>query len=198
MSSIMDESIAVFPASLLSNYQKSGFYKFHSRLLDSILKHTIFQRRGDMEINEAWRQLIPYVYVYDGKQNFLAYRRSLFSGERRLHAKTSIGFGGHITEADQTGDLSQLLTVAGLREVCEELVFKQKVLGQLVPSGFVVSHDTPVDRVHFGVALALKYCGDVAARDLECEILGWKSRKELLRDGLLENWSQHIVQGWAK
>lgn len=194
----MDEMVAVFPASILVNYTRSGYYKFHSRLLATVLKNICFQRRGDMENDESWRQLIPYIYLYNREGAMLTYRRTPASGEGRLHAKVSVGFGGHITKEDATDDPSQLLHSAGMRELFEELSFNTSIVGQLVPAGFIIGHETPVDRVHFGVAMALQYKGTIKANDAECELLGWKKRAELLREPNLESWSIRLLQESGK
>ena len=194
----MDELVVVFPASLLSQYTKSGYYKFHTRMLDAILKNISFQRRGDIEEDVSWRQLIPYVYIYNKEGALLTYRRSSSSTEDRLHAKISVGFGGHITQDDLTDDKSQLLQTAGYRELLEELSFSPSFTKQLVPAGFIVGHETLVDKVHFGVALALSYTGRVTAHDSECEVLGWRKRGELSRESHLESWSKKVIVEFGK
>lgn len=194
----MDEMVAVFPSSLLVHFTKSACYRFNSNFLDIISSRVLFKRRGDVEADEAWRQLIPYVYLFNTNGTLLAYRRTKSGGEGRLHAQVSVGFGGHINEDDSTGDPKQLIQTAGMRELLEELNFGGCLVRPLIPSGFLIAHDTPVDRVHFGVAFALQYSGVVKANDDECEIIGWKTRNELLHDYNLESWSLRLLQQGVK
>src|SRR6267142_7199164 len=51
--------------------------------------------RESVEQWSAFRQLIPYV-VLANSETVCVYRRSRAGGERRLHDRLSIGFGGHI------------------------------------------------------------------------------------------------------
>jgi predicted NUDIX family phosphoesterase len=194
----MDEMVAVFPASLLANYTKSGYYKFHTRMIDAVLKHITFQRRGNIEEDVSWRQLIPYVYIYNKEGALLAYRRTAAGMEHRLHAKVSVGFGGHINKEDASDDPDLLLQNAGYRELLEELSFSPTLTRQLVPAGFIVGHESLVDKVHFGVALALSYTGTVTAHDSECEILGWRRRVDLLHEPHLENWSKKLLTEFGR
>lgn len=190
----MDEMVAVFPSSLLVHFSKSACYRYSEGFLNTILSRVSFKRRGDVETDEEWRQLIPYVYLFNTEGLFLAYRRTPAGGEDRLHAQVSVGFGGHINEDDVTGDIRQLLQTAGMRELCEELNFGGKFIRPLIPSGFLIGYDTAVDRVHFGVSLALHYTwNEVKANDAECEIIGWRSQSELLRNPNLESWSLRLL-----
>jgi predicted NUDIX family phosphoesterase len=64
------------------------------------LPDTLFKRRGCMEENPSFKQLIPYVIVTNENNEILMYKRSTKGGESRLHNVYSIGFGGHIDEPE--------------------------------------------------------------------------------------------------
>ena len=72
--------------------------KYLDRLLDA--KNTSYRPRPDMEEDPSFKQLIPYVIFRhtddDGTVRILHYARGSGGGESRLHAKLSIGIGGHI------------------------------------------------------------------------------------------------------
>lgn len=63
---------------------------------------TLFRRRGDVENDERFLQIIPYCFVQqqDNEYNLLVCRRNKYSGEKRLHNSYSIGFGGHVNLSD--------------------------------------------------------------------------------------------------
>ncbi len=57
-----------------------------------------------MEDDPSFKQLIPYVLFRwtdaDGTVHLFEYLRGSGQGERRLHAKRSVGVGGHISSLD--------------------------------------------------------------------------------------------------
>jgi len=128
--------------------------------------------RDIAETDERYLQVIPYVSVMSpsltaGKraQLLLTYCRN-GGDEKRLDAKWSCGFGGHIELSDEfDGEHSRwsnIVTMATVRELCEELVWDYcHLLGGMLPTikvnGFIYTgdHDAggPVDRVHLGIDL---------------------------------------------
>ena len=116
-----------------------------------------FRPRSEMEVDETWKQVIPYPVLRDGDRWFLM-RRTKAGGDARLHDRFSIGVGGHVNPADggHDGDL----TTALRREWREELDV------DFVPDfafvGLLNDDTTPVGRVHVG----LVYEGDAAGRSV--------------------------------
>ena len=104
-----------FPAS------SSSVFRAKSYLLD----------RGECETNPEYLQLIPYVtFITDGAdgsdgadgRKILVYERGKAGDENRLHAKFSIGVGGHVDDAvggDTT--LLDVITENLVREIKEEI-----------------------------------------------------------------------------
>lgn len=131
------------------------------------------------EEDPYFRQLIPYVVVINESQEILTYRRSKASGEDRLHDKYSIGVGGHINSSDvealpeltsgvpnilsgQKNEFkpemilpSSMLENAFRREMQEELKFDVVLAKKVIPQFLIRLNDTPVDRVHLGVVIAV-------------------------------------------
>ena len=64
-----------------------------------------------LEQDESFRQIIPYVVLRCGG-NYLTYTRGATGGESRLHAKISMGFGGHVDLPDIKTDEKGLLDLA--------------------------------------------------------------------------------------
>ena len=58
-----------------------------------------FRRRGDVEVDRSWKQVIPYLVLRDDERYFLM-RRTKAGGDARLHDRYSIGIGGHLNPGD--------------------------------------------------------------------------------------------------
>jgi len=59
--------------------------------------------RAQAEDDPSHKQIIPYaLFRHNGK--FINYMRSKSGGESRLHAKRSMGIGGHINPVDEKED----------------------------------------------------------------------------------------------
>ncbi|RMG36337.1 MAG: phosphoesterase [Planctomycetota bacterium] len=126
-----------------------GFQPDADRYLEVLLDpaYTSFRPRDAMETDPDFKQLIPYcIFSCDGA--VFAYTRSTQQGESRLHAKRSIGVGGHICTLDVTGTGSPY--EEGLRRELEEEVhidspYRHRCLG------LINDDSTDVGRVHLGI-----------------------------------------------
>jgi predicted NUDIX family phosphoesterase len=151
----IDEQILVIPESvLLSIGQIDGFCTDVDRFLTPVLAsdQLAFRPRGEMESDPSFKQLIPYVILRhvdaDGVIHVFTYTRGSGQGEKRLHAKRSIGIGGHISEEDAAGGSDPYLT--GMRrELAEEVVIDTGYVERRV--GLIYDPSTDVGRVHLGV-----------------------------------------------
>ena len=115
--------------------------------------------REDAEEDESYRQIIPYIAVFDRNDyisRILIMERLKNSGEKRLHNKLSIGIGGHINPVDSANlaetSLYNIIQEAAQREYNEEMNAKEP--NELWLCGTLAIQDTPVDRVHLGVVFA--------------------------------------------
>ena len=154
---IANENVLVFPRPLfeqLGIFQ--GFSAEVSRYLPTILdpKNNSFMARAQAETNSAFKQIIPYVIITDGK-SILHYVRGKKAGEQRLVAKGSLGIGGHINDEDHTlfAFGVQAFQNAVKREVCEELSVQGEFDAR--PVGLINDDSTEVGQVHFGVVHVL-------------------------------------------
>jgi predicted NUDIX family phosphoesterase len=154
---IKDENVLVFPRSLFEQLGVfQGFNADVNRYLPAILdaKNNSFLARAQAETNPAFKQVIPYVVITDGK-SVLHYVRGKKAGEQRLVAKGSVGVGGHINDEDETffafGE--QAFQDAVKREVGEELSIQGDFKPQ--PVGLINDDSTEVGQVHFGVVHVL-------------------------------------------
>jgi len=159
--------------------------------------------RGILEKDDAFRQIIPYV-VFRWRGELLSYVRSPAGGESRLHAKSSIGFGGHVDAEDcvfidSSINLDQTLGEAINREVREELgpdlqVIKKQCIGLLV------DNKDAVGRVHLGLVALwdLAPVHSIQSNEDEISDVGFQSLEGLRvaddEHGNLENWSSVLVR----
>ncbi|HUQ78816.1 MAG TPA: phosphoesterase [Patescibacteria group bacterium] len=125
---------------------------------DLIARHGRFLPRSVVEVDPAWKQVIPYAVLRDGDAWFLM-KRTRAGADARLHDRCSIGVGGHVNPADGglDGDLSRALA----REWHEEL--RVTFVPDFRFVGLLNDDSTPVGAVHLG----LVHVGDAAGRPVE-------------------------------
>lgn len=153
--------------------KEEGFNQIKTKLVD---------REICEKEDSGLQQIIPYVVffsvnVISGKILFAQYVRSVKGDESRLHAKTSIGFGGHIdhndtlryssTSVEENGDSVYTMTIsdlidtciaAGTREVIEELGVNMfdKLAVKVNPNAihfFTSASENPVDKLHIAALI---------------------------------------------
>lgn len=189
-----EEHVLVIPESrlaLLGTF--SGFRPFCSDALDSLLNPDCmeFRPRSTVEDDPTFKQLIPYAILQadiDGQPSLFQYTRGAGQGEKRLHAKRSIGIGGHISREDAQGD--DLYRSGMQRELSEEMILESDYSEALV--GFIYDDTSPVGRVHLGVVHLLKLNKPSArAREVDLVDSGFSSVEQLKQElDSFETWSQ--------
>ena len=162
------------------------------------LPDTIFKRRGCMEDNTDYKQLIPYVVVVNEDNKVLTYKRSSKGGESRLHDTYSIGLGGHIDEPSKLTDTKAIIYDSMIREMGEELGTSIDWSNQIFKfKGTIYNNSDEVGRVHLGLLYVVKIDSKELLEEGELDIV--TDRKFLTVDELfvkvgLEAWSQFIVE----
>ena len=198
MSLVETEQVLVVPTSVfheLGHFQ--GFSADVTTYLDELLspEHTSYRPRGDMEEDPSFKQLIPYVifrYVdADGEVSVFQYTRGKGQGEKRLHAKRSVGIGGHISSDDEQseGDLNPYQE--GMqRELSEEVAINCDFTERMV--GLINDDETEVGKVHLGVVHIFDVESPaVQAREDAIIDAGFRPVREILEDlDGFETWSQ--------
>jgi predicted NUDIX family phosphoesterase len=154
---VAEEKILVVPTELfhtLGYFQ--GFSADTSRYLPRLLEgnHIEYRPRGQMEEDPSFKQLIPYAifrWVDDnGVPHLFEYQRGSGQGERRLHAKRSVGIGGHISSIDSSaGHMEHVYREGMRRELEEEVVIDTSYTEKI--AGLINDDETPVGKVHLGV-----------------------------------------------
>ena len=207
-SAVAEEQVLVLPATVLDELGRfQGFSDQVDRYLDAVLRsdQLTYLPRAAMEEDPSYKQLIPYVVLRhagdNGVSRIFSYTRGGGGGETRLHAKQSIGVGGHISTEDANHDKAHAdegLYRRGLeRELAEEVTLKTAYTEQLL--GLINDDKTPVGQVHLGVLHVF---------DLE-EPAVWSAEPELADGGFVpldelltqidkyESWSQIAIRALA-
>ena len=120
------------------------------------------------------------------------YRRGAGGTETRLHAKRSVGIGGHIAEADAAG--GDPYTAGMLRELSEEVAVDTTSTGRLI--GFIYDPRTPVGEVHLGVVHLFElHEPNVTPREDAIADAGFAALSELIvAKEEFETWSQFVLE----
>lgn len=175
----------------------TGFAPFDERSFQAILEpeHMQFRPRSQVEEDPSFKQLIPYCVLQCGhgdQRQFFQYTRGSGQGEKRLHAKRSIGIGGHISREDAMGN--DLYRSGMQRELSEEMIIDVPYTENLL--GFIYDDTTPVGRVHLGVVHLLTLESNAArARESEMIDSGFVPIQNLIDErDRYETWSQLTIQ----
>jgi len=141
-----------------------------------------YEARAAMEIDPAFKQIIPYLVLRDGQRYFLM-QRTAAGGDARLHGRYSIGVGGHLNPGD--GGL-----LGGLRREWDE-----ELVADFVPEfrllALLNDDTTPVGAVHLGAVYVAEADGrSVAIRETDKLTGGFADPAEVAGVAhRLETWS---------
>lgn len=200
-----EENILVIPASFIESIGSiEGFEPDVDRFLQPILEseQLQFQPRSAMEQDPGFKQLIPYVLIEsaspDGRAMLFAYTRGGGGGEKRLHAKRSVGIGGHISEEDAAeglapGSAIDVYTAGMRRELFEEVVIDSVFTEHR--EGLIYDPSNEVGKVHLGVVHRL-VLEQPSVRSNESDLAdgGFVAVEDLLAQmDHLETWSQLAI-----
>jgi predicted NUDIX family phosphoesterase len=119
------------------------------------------------------------------------YTRGKGQGEKRLHAKRSIGIGGHICWEDESNEAELHPYEEGMRrELAEEVHIETAYQARL--AGMINDDLTEVGKVHLGVVHVFDVrTPDIRPREPEIMDAGFRPVAELLRQvDQFESWSQ--------
>lgn len=192
-----DELVLVLPA---AHFERVGAFAgfrpaddaYRSALLDPAVYQ--FRPRSEVETDPSFKQLIPYL-VLTCRGRVFHYARGASGTEARLHAKRSVGIGGHIAEADAAGSADPY-RAGMLRELAEEVTVGRYTE---TPFGFIFDPTTPVGRVHLGVVHRLELAEPtVAANEAAVADGGFADQIELWEQrDRFETWSQLVLERLA-
>lgn len=190
--------------------QAGGFQGFRAVSLDYLRflldsRALVFLPRPAAEEDPTHKQLIPYCTLRfspppagdeERPAKLFSYLRGKGQGEARLHAKRSLGIGGHINPGDgdpQTDDGMARYGAAMTRELSEEVglgTYNNTMIG-------VINDDeNPVGKVHLGIVHVLDV-DDMAIepREASLEDGRWDTIADLkARIDEFEPWSQILLK----
>lgn len=196
MSAVKTEHVLVIPTALLHELGHfQGFTGDTDRYLQALLKsdQLSYRPREAMEQDPSFKQLIPYVmFQYDdadGIQHVFQYTRGNGQGEARLHAKLSIGIGGHISSED-AGQGKNAYAEGMRRELAEEVTIDTAYNETCI--GLINDDQTEVGRVHLGVVHRIQVAEPrVTPNEIDIAEAGFQPVSELAQSiDRMETWSQ--------
>jgi predicted NUDIX family phosphoesterase len=167
--------------------------RYLKALMDPENNH--FMTRAEAEEDPGHKQIIPYCLLVQGGR-LLRYWRGASGGEARLHAKASVGIGGHINPVDAGQEHMGLPTYenAVRREIEEELELAMEWQHRAV--GLINDDSNPVGQVHLGIVHLFELGeGEVRAREDGIEGLEMVEMARVMDElDVLESWSRICVE----
>lgn len=195
-----DEQIIVVNRETIFSHEKNHFNGFISiedqkalEIYETLSKYEV-KRRGDMEEDTSYKQLISYCILENENDEVLVYERLTGGGEARLHGLSSIGIGGHMNQLEDT-QIEGVLLENAARELEEEVGVKDVNPQSLNLIGFINDDDNEVGRVHIGLVFKLRVKqAEVFVNETDTLKIEWKPETALMQDATYESWSRIIIE----
>jgi predicted NUDIX family phosphoesterase len=203
MPAVAEERVLVVPT---KRFHQLGHFQGFTAEVDKYLPALLeggdlgYRPRSQMEQDPNFKQLIPYVLFRfqdpHGEVHLFQYTRGGGQGEKRLHAKRSVGVGGHISSDDASKQMTHhdVYREGMLRELTEEVIIETQYREQCV--GLINDDETPVGQVHLGVVHLCEVVNS-SVRPREEDILdaGFRPVSQILAEiDRCETWSQIVVK----
>ncbi len=185
------EQVLVVPTAL---FREVGYFQGFTADVEPYMRTlldpawTSYQPRDVMEQNPDYKQLIPYC-VFCCKGDVFYYKRGNAQGESRLHAKRSVGVGGHISSIDESAASGPYRE--GMRRELEEEVYVETPCQEKLV-GLINDDETSVGRVHLGIVHVFELEEPkVRPREASMTETGFAPPSQLLESaGEFETWSE--------
>jgi predicted NUDIX family phosphoesterase len=183
-----NESILVVERNILFKNLSAwnGISKIDPGLINIINTQYEFHNRPEMEENDNFKQIIPYL-IFMHNDNIFLMKRKPKPGDSRLAGKYTLGIGGHIRKEDLSKSNSILEWAS--REFIEEINYEGNY--DVKELGLINDDNTPVGRVHLGVLYLLKGNSNLISIRDEFEwgqLLSLEECKQYYP--MMETWSQ--------
>lgn len=200
MSKYAGEEVLVVPRAVLDEIgafegiRTAGLDAAVQKLLDPA--NHFFMDRAAAEEDPGHKQLIPYCIFRCGDR-ILHYTRGKSGGESRLHAKISVGVGGHVNPVDM-GDGrkgADAYHAAVTREIEEELDLPEEHEHRII--ALLNDESNTVGQVHLGIVHLIDLKSDrVASREDALTNLGFSPLIDLngTMFDRLETWSGFCIR----
>lgn len=181
--------------------------------LDLIKNNYRFKRRGDVEEDPSFQQIIPYI-VFSCGSKFFIYKYLPEAGEQRLVNTYQIGIGGHINKNDSNPTCHNsngrqnysidVLEKGMMREWAEEVDYRGNILEKKF-IGLLNDDSRPVEAVHLG--LVYHFIGDspkisIKEKDkIQGEMVDLKDIMDKIKDNngvwikiVYKNYLEHLLK----
>lgn len=196
-----DEQIIVVSREILFDNEKNAFNGFLSKNdgqgeeIFNTFKNYEVKRRGDMEEDPSYKQLISYCLLENENDEILVYQRLSGGGEERLHGQSSVGVGGHMNNVVGADSINEVLRVNAQRELNEEVGLSEDRSQNMEYIGFINDDTNAVGKVHIGVVFKIKVkSSDVEVRETDTLKINWVSQEEINDLNHFESWSALILK----
>ena len=152
----MQEILVVKREDLSPNWLPSfGFVSLSEEQFRNEIRKACFYflERNHAEVDENYKQLIPYMVIINNQSEILCYQRH--GREERLNNFYSAGIGGHIEKhIDGNKDIESCIYNGAARELFEEtgLEFQSS---KVTFHGIINEEKTKVGRVHLGIVFSI-------------------------------------------
>ena len=196
-----DEQIIVVPRKVLFNDEKNAFNGFLHKnnikgkdIFNALSEYEV-KRRGDMEEDSTFKQLISYCLLENEKGEILVYERLSGGGEERLHGQSSIGVGGHMNDVMGADSINEVLRVNAQRELEEEVGLAKEDSQNMEYLGFINDDNNEVGKVHMGIVFKITVnTTDVEAKETDTLRIKWVEKGSIESYDDFETWSDLILQ----
>ncbi|BAW90588.1 NUDIX domain-containing protein [Staphylococcus capitis] len=196
-----DEQIIVVPRKVLFNDEKNAFNGFLHKnnikgkdIFNALSEYEV-KRRGDMEEDSKFKQLISYCLLENEKGEILVYERLSGGGEERLHGQSSIGVGGHMNDVMGADSINEVLRVNAQRELEEEVGLAKEDSQNMEYLGFINDDNNEVGKVHMGIVFKITVSTtDVEAKETDTLRIKWVEKGSIESYDDFETWSALILQ----
>lgn len=195
-----DEQILVVKTDILLDKKQNAFNGFIDNTdpkFDEIvqtLPQFEVKRRGDMEEDPSYKQLISYAIIASGDET-LVYKRLEGGGESRLHGLLSIGVGGHMNDIEDVTDIKEKMMINAARELEEEVGITEDKLKSFEIVGLINDDTNEVGQVHIGLVFKVEVNKeDIFSNEEDTIELIWTNDSELNSLSPYESWSELIIR----
>lgn len=176
----------------LISYKKRGLIREKSQLLKSIVQKGVFKKRGELEPDPSYKQIIPYVII-STDDYFYLFRRTAKQTEERLHNKLSLGVGGHMNPNENIKSYQQFLTQELKREFYEEVILQDDCqINEIKFIGYLNDDTNSVGSVHLGLLYNIHLSNkNIRINETDKMTANWVHKTEL-------NYSYDDMETWTK
>lgn len=198
-----DEKIIVVPREVVFNHEKNAFNGFLSKnsptgeqVFDTLDQYEV-KRRGDMEEDPNFKQLISYCLLENENGEILVYERLSGGGEERLHGQSSIGVGGHMNDVIDAQTINEVLRVNAQRELEEEVGLSTSKSQNMEYIGFINDDSNEVGKVHLGIVFKIRVdASSVEAKETDTLKIKWMNQGKIENYDDFETWSALILKAF--